>query len=1156
MQQLKIALLGPPIITLDGKPIETERHKAIGLLAYLATEGRVFSREVLAALLWPDYPRASAFSYLRRTLWELNQILGKEWIETGREIVSLTRNSNLEVDVELFNGVLGESIDEVDDLCEAVELYRGNFLEGLVIADTAPFEEWQNQQAAYFRRQFEQALERLVGALEKTGAYQEALTYAERWLGLDRLNEAAYRAIMRQMSGLGDRSGAARLYQSCVKTLKDELGVAPQAETEELYQSILHETPKEKPKRGNGKPGVTEEARILNNLPNPGTPFIGRRQEIEQIIRLVRNPDIRLLSLIGPGGTGKTRLSIQVASELKTNFSDGVWFIPLVAVQSANGFLLTIAKCINYSFFKGQESPEQQLLDFLRNKELLLVLDNFEQLLGEGRDLVGRIISTAAKVKIIVTSRQRLNLQAEQMFHVAGMRVPDKTLIASWDDPNEQAKPFSAIQLLVERARRRQPDFQLSCDNLEAVADICRLVDGSPLGIELAVDWLEMLPPEQIVTEIAHDLDFLESEAADVPERQRSLRVVFDTSWCLLNDAERNAFMHLCIFQSSFSRQAAQVVSGYPLRTLLSLANKSWLQQARNGRYQLHEVLRQYGLEHLEADQDEWQAARDRLAEYYAGFVQVQGQALRTSKQLKALEALKIELESNLPQAWAWLVFNGRIGELIEKMLAGIFHYGLVRSGEEDFISMLKSARKALSTKSDQESMIQGAILETVEIYFEIVGAVGYDQPRERMKQLWEMVNRYQLEDKMGFWVILLLADYGAIINFDEASQRLQDLQPKIINFADPWYLGYGYLLVGEFTKLGQWEIRQDLFTKALEIFKQIGTIHEQGVTYRNLAEQAAIGRNYAQAIDYCQKARRFLEQVGDSWGIDWVWTNLGEYYIYSGEIDQAFRIFEEMRHFSEKIGNRRMLGVECSWESLQVSRYGNLEQALALREKSLEIAIEVNNANDIAWHTWEMGEIYRLMGNLEKARVYYQESLPLFDKIQDSIGIGFYFRGEGDIARMRKDWERAREQFINALEYHGKVQQSNSPWGYIYYHSRLGSILLELGEHKKAIEQIRLSLEYTEKWPFLDVKAVAVLGTASLLKALGKPTRAIEVAACVKSKATTWNEVKQEAEEILKEARQGVPAKEAQEAQQRGEAMDVEVLRKQLLQDEIFVSS
>jgi tetratricopeptide (TPR) repeat protein len=627
------------------------------------------------------------------------------------------------------------------------------------------------------------------------------------------------------------------------------------------------------------------------------------------------------------------------------------------------------------------------------------------------------------------------------------------------------------------------------------------------------------------------------------------LRVVFDTSWCLLNEAEQQAFKRLCVFQGSFSRQAAQVVSGYPLRTLLSLANKSWLQQTENGRYQLHEVLRQYGMEHLEAEQIEWQGARDRLAEFFATFLQVQGQALRTSEQENALETVKIELESNIPQAWAWLVFNGRISELIEKMLPGIFHYGMIRRGGDDFISMLKSAQKALSDSADRESKLQLAILETVEINFDIMGVLVSDQLSERMKQLWKMVEENNLEDEMGFWYIVLITTYGNIIDNEAASQYLLALLPKITDYKHPWDLGYGYLLAGQYTELRQMETRKNFYINALAIFKKTGVIHEQGITMHALAEQAAMERDYGLAIDYCQKARQMFERVGDSWGVDWVWTNLGEYYIYSGKIDQAFQAYKELRQFSEKIGNRRMLGVDCSWESLQVSRYGDLEEALALRRKSLEIAVEVNNHNDIAWHTWEMGEIYRLMGDVAQARNYYQEALPLFEKITDTIGIGFVHRGYGDIARMQGNWEEAREQFGEALEFHERVQRVNSPWGYIYYHSRLGSILLHLGKLDEAGEQIKSSLAYTEKWPFLDIKAVALIGAASFLAASGKPVQAIEVAACVASKPTTWNEVKLEADMILEERRQEVSDEVAQKAQERGEEMDIEVLRKQLLE-------
>ena len=308
MHRLDIALLGSPEISLDGKPVETDRHKAIGLLAYLATEARSHRRETLAALLWPDYPRASAFSYLRRTLWELNQVLGKGWIETDHDQVAIAHHPGLNLDLETFQSYLEDGSDQVDALSEAVKLYRGEFLANLVIADTPPFEEWQTQQAGYYRREFAQALEKLVALHEQNQDFEQALPHAQRWLALDRLNESAYQAVMRQLSGMGKRSEAIRLYQTCAQTLKTELGVEPQAETEQLYQSILHaDHPRSAPTAAPRVPAAGKP-KPAGYLPSPSTPFIGRKDEIAEVVKLAGDPAVHLLTLIGPGGTGKTRL--------------------------------------------------------------------------------------------------------------------------------------------------------------------------------------------------------------------------------------------------------------------------------------------------------------------------------------------------------------------------------------------------------------------------------------------------------------------------------------------------------------------------------------------------------------------------------------------------------------------------------------------------------------------------------------------------------------------------------------------------------------------------------------------------------------------------------------------------------------------------------
>jgi DNA-binding SARP family transcriptional activator len=232
MQHLHIALLGPPLIRLNDRHVQSERHKAIALLAYLAAENRAHRRESLATLLWPDYPPKSAFSYLRRTLWELNKLLGKGWVEADRENIWLVRQPSLELDIETFKQLINQPGNLLEALSEAVLLYRGEFLEGLILADTAPFEEWQYLQAESYLRDLRRLLEKLVLAYEDRGDYEQALPYAQRWLLLDWLDESANRAVMRQLAGMGDRNGAIRTYQSCSQHLQDELGIAPEPETE------------------------------------------------------------------------------------------------------------------------------------------------------------------------------------------------------------------------------------------------------------------------------------------------------------------------------------------------------------------------------------------------------------------------------------------------------------------------------------------------------------------------------------------------------------------------------------------------------------------------------------------------------------------------------------------------------------------------------------------------------------------------------------------------------------------------------------------------------------------------------------------------------------------------------------------------------------
>jgi predicted ATPase len=277
---------------------------------------------------------------------------------------------------------------------------------------------------------------------------------------------------------------------------------------------------------------------------------------------LLTDPTCRLLTIIGPGGIGKTHLAVETARLAVAHFTDGVYFVSLAPLESTDSLIPTIAAALSFSFYEGV-APQQQLLDYLRAKTMLLILDNFEHLL-DGTGLVTQILQVAPGLKIVATSRERLKLRDEQLFHLSGIDFPTpKTL--------EAAAETSAVKLFVDSARRVQPDFTLESDDLAQIAEICRLVQGMPLAILLAAAWVELLTPAEIAAELGQSLDFLESEWQDVPNRHHSMRAVFDHSWGLLSEPERETFQQLSVFRGGFTRQAAQEVAGASLKNLRDL---------------------------------------------------------------------------------------------------------------------------------------------------------------------------------------------------------------------------------------------------------------------------------------------------------------------------------------------------------------------------------------------------------------------------------------------------------------------------------------------------------------------------------------------------------------------------------------------------------
>ena len=397
-------------------------------------------------------------------------------------------------------------------------------------------------------------------------------------------------------------------------------------------------------------------------LPAQATRFIGREQEIAAITSLLNDPACRLLTLVGPGGSGKTRLALELAYTLRQQFNDGAHFVPLQPVSSRDMFITSTIDAMNHSLY-GQEDPDTQLLNFLRDKQILLILDNFEHLLDMS-NLIARMLEEATNIRLLVTSRETLNLREEWLFPVGGMDYPDNRSTNITD--------FSAVQLFLEHARRVRHNFAIE-QELNHVIQICRAVEGMPLAIELAASWLRVLPPEEIVTEMQHNLDFLETSLRNIPERHRSMRAVFEQSWKLLNEAERDVFKRLSVFGGSFGRDAATEIAGARLTVLSALVDKSLLQTTPDGRYQIHELLRQYGHEKLRENPDDVEITNARHCDFFAAFADGSYLKIFSSQQRETLRSIGVEFE-NMRLAWHFAVDNAQIAN-IERMAHTFYAY-------------------------------------------------------------------------------------------------------------------------------------------------------------------------------------------------------------------------------------------------------------------------------------------------------------------------------------------------------------------------------------------------------------------------------------------------------------------------------------------------
>ena len=660
MAALRFQFFGPPRFTVDGEPVKIGRRKAVALAAFIAVSNKLHSRDLLAEMFWPDYDRDRARSSLRRTLAAMTKALGKFWLVIDRDSIGLAPNENLWVDVNRFRELTASSpnapVNEAA-LKEAAALYGDNFLAGFTLGDSPDFDDWQFEQAENLGRAGAIVWERLSARLMRNSEYSPAIRYARDWVGADPLNEEAHRRLIRLYQLTDQRGNALRQYEKCKALLEKELGVEPDARTSALAVEIRT------------KPCITKQstAPALTSLPAQTTRFIGRQQELQTLTAMICSPEVRLLTLTGPGGIGKTRLAIETATFIESSsrpaslFPQGVFYISLMDLSSMDAVVTALLNLFDLDFDERKQ-PLERLIEFLAPRKLCLVFDNLEHL-SDVNMLASQMLSKAAGLKVIATSRTRLKLKGEHIFQLSGLSRPSPSLTGEDESDLSRIEDlYGAIGLFLDAARAVEPNIKITSRNINGILRICELTMGMPLALILAAGWIEIFQPEKIADEIEKNLDFLKADLYDLPSWRQSMRAVFDSSWMSLSKIEKEMFMRLSVFKDGFTMEAASSALGverlFIAAVAADLVRKSLLNAyPETERFEFHPLLHQYAREKLDQaglTKNMMDAHRD----YYLDLV------FKSEKRLIGEGMLQCRREmdddfANIRQAWLWTVAQG-----------------------------------------------------------------------------------------------------------------------------------------------------------------------------------------------------------------------------------------------------------------------------------------------------------------------------------------------------------------------------------------------------------------------------------------------------------------------------------------------------------------
>ena len=1042
MPLFALSLLGTFNLTQDENPVGGfGSDKVRALLAYLAVQTeQPHRREKLAALLWSEQSEARARASLSQAIYNLHQLLGQDYLKVTSKSIQIQPNNLLWVDVNEFENLLfgcSAHIPRRSSTCpacmynleQAARLYRGNFLEGLTLRHEEEFEAWTAIEREYLCREVLRALCELAVSYELLGDLAAAMTYAQRAVKIDPLDEGAQRLLLRLLVLSGEQNAALAHYDKFRNRLVKEMGVEPEPETQVLYNQI----------RSQQKDSLLSPG----NLPTSPTPFIGRISELTTLRGMLRDSANRLISVVGPGGCGKTRLALEAARGLQDHFTHGVYFISLSAHLPGNPLWPVLADVMHLRM-REKHDPEQQILDYLQAKNILLIFDSFETVLDKAAWL-DKLLQYAPYLTALVTSRVYLEISAEQIFTLGGMSVPELGEI-------DRAEKFDAVQLLVSFLHQRKPGFALDNNSRIAAIRICQILQGFPLGLLLASAWAGFYSLEEIASQIESNLDFLEVNWSNLPERQRSLRATFDYSWKLLEENEQAAFSALCIFRGEFTRQAAQSVSEANPQEMRRLLDKSLVMLRDGDWYAIHALLRQYGMEKLSLLPSVSQVVSQRYSSYYLEKLEQWEAGLKGSQHAETLAIMNL-IFNDLRSAWEWACHQVDVDRLSHGLEGLCLYYELSARFKEGMSACQVAADCMAELNSTQISILQARLHIWQSCFCRLLGELETAQ-RLRDKGS-EIANRLAASgmDTRSVQAFVYLESGKALFAADLKLAREQLLHSvdlyRIID--DPYRLAISLGALGEILQhSGYYTEAIEPLTECIAIRRASGDLRGLAHALTSLAFTYVRTGQFEKCISLLDESLAIIQSIGDKVSMADELLSKGRLMIWQGRLEESCPPLEQCLPLYYDLGDQFNYTFGSAILVLAKMLSGRYEDVKSITQKIIEIGQKNDYLREIALSHWILCGTALAEGHIQEAVDEVQKCVDLYRKTGHQDELGWALSVMANVYTTQGQVEMANIALVEALQI---AANTNANHAIMHALASTALILAREGKVGKALE-------------------------------------------------------------------------------------------------------